>query len=74
MLIGTSQTSQALYPGEFEDVTLEWTGPTPGTVFVTVNEIYAQYFEEPFPTRSAIQAGALPKGALVEIDAIALVG
>jgi 2-iminobutanoate/2-iminopropanoate deaminase len=42
--------------------------------FVTVNEIYAQYFEEPFPTRSAIQAGALPKGALVEIDAIALVG
>jgi 2-iminobutanoate/2-iminopropanoate deaminase len=39
--------------------------------FVTVNEIYAGYFEEPFPARSAIQAGALPKGALVEIDAIA---
>ncbi len=42
--------------------------------FVAVNEIYAQYFEEPFPARSAIQAGALPKGALVEIDAISRVG
>ena len=41
--------------------------------FVTVNEIYGQYFEEPFPARSAIQAAALPKGALVEIDAIARV-
>ena len=39
--------------------------------FVTVNEIYARYFEQPYPARSAIQAGALPKGALVEIDAIA---
>jgi 2-iminobutanoate/2-iminopropanoate deaminase len=39
--------------------------------FATVNEIYGQYFEEPFPARSAIQAANLPKGALVEIDAIA---
>ncbi|HSG80905.1 MAG TPA: RidA family protein [Gemmatimonadota bacterium] len=39
--------------------------------FVTVNGIYGQYFEEPFPARSAIQAANLPKGALVEIDAIA---
>lgn len=39
--------------------------------FAKVNEIYAGYFEEPYPARSAIQAGALPKGALVEIDAIA---
>ncbi|UCC74438.1 MAG: RidA family protein [Gemmatimonadota bacterium] len=39
--------------------------------FVTVNGIYAKYFDEPFPARSALQAGALPKGALVEIDAIA---
>lgn len=41
--------------------------------FVTVNGIYAKYFDEPFPARSALQAGALPKGALVEIDAIARV-
>lgn len=39
--------------------------------FAKVNQIYAGYFEEPYPARSAIQAGALPKGALVEIDAIA---
>ena len=41
--------------------------------FVAVNEIYAGYFGEPFPARSAVQAAALPKGVLVEIDAIALV-
>ncbi|MGD2216243.1 MAG: RidA family protein [Gemmatimonadales bacterium] len=41
--------------------------------FVTVNEIYAGYFAEPFPARSAVQAANLPKGALVEIDAIARV-
>ncbi|UCF20342.1 MAG: RidA family protein [Gemmatimonadota bacterium] len=39
--------------------------------FVRVNEVYGRYFSEPYPARSAIQAGALPKGALVEIDAIA---
>jgi 2-iminobutanoate/2-iminopropanoate deaminase len=41
--------------------------------FVTVNEIYAGYFSEPFPARSAVQAANLPKGALVEIDAVARV-
>lgn len=40
--------------------------------FGAVNEIYAGYFNDPFPARSAVQAAALPKGALVEIDAIAL--
>lgn len=39
--------------------------------FVTVNEIYAGYFSEPFPARSAVQAANLPRGALVEIDAVA---
>jgi 2-iminobutanoate/2-iminopropanoate deaminase len=39
--------------------------------FVKVNEIYARYFGDPPPARSAVQAAALPKGALVEIDAIA---
>jgi 2-iminobutanoate/2-iminopropanoate deaminase len=42
--------------------------------FVAVNEIYAQYFVEPFPARSAVQVAKLPKGALVEIDAIARLG
>jgi len=40
--------------------------------FVAVNEIYAGYFSEPFPARSAVQAAALPKGGLVEIDAVAV--
>lgn len=41
--------------------------------FAAVNQIYGRHFTEPFPARSAVQAAALPKGALVEIDAIALV-
>ena len=39
--------------------------------FAKVNEVYAKYFDEPYPARSAVQAAALPKGALVEIDTIA---
>ena len=39
--------------------------------FPAVNEIYARYFGDPPPARSAVQAADLPKGALVEIDAIA---
>lgn len=42
--------------------------------FGKVNEIYAEYFKDNTvaPSRSCIQAGALPKGALVEIDCIAV--
>ncbi len=40
--------------------------------FETVNKVYAEYFQEPYPARSTIQAGKLPKGARIEIDAIAL--
>ena len=39
--------------------------------FGEVNEIYATFFQEPYPARVTIQAGALPLNALVEIDAIA---
>ena len=40
--------------------------------FVTVNEIYAAYFTgEILPARAAFEVAALPKGALVEIEAIA---
>lgn len=39
--------------------------------FVAVNEVYAQYFTEPFPARSAVQVGNLPKLAKVEIEVIA---
>jgi 2-iminobutanoate/2-iminopropanoate deaminase len=40
--------------------------------FRTMNEIYAKYLGEVKPARSAIEVGALPAGALVEMDAVAL--
>ena len=39
--------------------------------FAAVNEIYAKFFTAPFPARSCVQVGALPKGGLFEIEAIA---
>lgn len=48
------------------------------TVFLTdledfprVNQAYAEFFTEPFPARATVQVAALPRGARVEIDAIA---
>ncbi len=40
--------------------------------FATVNEVYASRFSPPFPARSTVQVAALPKGALVEIEGIAI--
>jgi 2-iminobutanoate/2-iminopropanoate deaminase len=40
--------------------------------FETVNSIYAEYFKENPPSRSCVQVAALPKGALMEVEAIAL--
>jgi 2-iminobutanoate/2-iminopropanoate deaminase len=40
--------------------------------FAAVNEVYAAAFIAPFPARSTVQVAALPKGALVEIEAIAV--
>lgn len=39
-------------------------------VFPSVNEIMAEYFDEPYPARAAIGIAELPKGAAVEMDAI----
>ena len=39
--------------------------------FATVNRVYATFMPEPTPARSTIGVGALPKGGLVEIEAIA---
>ena len=38
--------------------------------FARVNEIMAQYVKEPYPARAAVGVSGLPRGALVEIDAI----
>lgn len=42
------------------------------TDFATVNAIYARYMPEPPPARSTFAVAALPKGALIEIEAIAV--
>lgn len=39
--------------------------------FSAMNEVYAEFFAQPFPARSAFAVKALPKGALVEIECIA---
>lgn len=40
--------------------------------FKAVNEVYAEFFTEPYPARSAVAVKDLPLGALVEIEAIAV--
>ncbi|CAN2045196.1 enamine/imine deaminase, redox-regulated chaperone [Candidatus Magnetomoraceae bacterium gMMP-1] len=40
--------------------------------FSAMNEVYAEYFNEVLPARAAVQVAALPKGAEIEIDAIAV--
>jgi len=40
--------------------------------FVPMNEVYAEFFSEPYPARAAFQVAALPKGGRVEIEAVAV--
>ena len=40
--------------------------------FVAINEIYARYVREPYPARATVGVAALPRGARIEIDAIAV--
>ncbi len=42
--------------------------------FTTVNEVMACYFAEPFPARAAVGVASLPRGALVEADAVMVLG
>jgi reactive intermediate/imine deaminase len=42
--------------------------------FAAVNEVMKQFFAEPYPARSTIGVAALPLGAAVEIDLVAVVG
>ena len=51
------------------------------TVFITdisafgkVNEAYAEFFKEPYPSRSCVEVSKLPKGVKIEIDAIGIIG
>lgn len=42
------------------------------SLFAEMNGVYAKYFDGDFPARSAVAVKALPKGALVEIECIAV--
>ena len=42
--------------------------------FAKVNEVMATYFRQPYPARVAVGVASLPRGALVEIDAILYLG
>ncbi len=41
--------------------------------FALVNEIMANYFEQPYPARAAVGVKSLPRGALVEMDAVMVI-
>jgi 2-iminobutanoate/2-iminopropanoate deaminase len=40
------------------------------STFAAVNEVYAGFFEAPYPARACVEVSALPKGAKVEIEAV----
>lgn len=42
--------------------------------FARVNDVYKQFFKTNYPARAAYQVAAIPKGGLVEIEAVAVVG
>jgi len=42
--------------------------------FPLVNQVMAEYFQQPYPARAAVGVAALPKGAAVEMDAIMVLG
>jgi reactive intermediate/imine deaminase len=44
------------------------------THFPLVNQVMAEYFQEPFPARAAVGVASLPRGAQVEMDAVMVLG
>ncbi|HEX5359504.1 MAG TPA: RidA family protein [Fluviicoccus sp.] len=42
--------------------------------FALVNEIMARYFVQPYPARAAVGVASLPRGALVEMDGVVVLG
>ncbi|WP_269533670.1 Rid family detoxifying hydrolase [Chitinimonas sp. BJYL2] len=60
--------------GDLKDIVKLGVFVTDLSNFALLNEIMGQYFHAPYPARAAIQAAALPKGALVEADAVMVLG
>jgi 2-iminobutanoate/2-iminopropanoate deaminase len=76
----SSQTKQSLENTKYilEEAGLEMKNILKTTIllkniedFATVNEIYTQYFEAPFPARITYEVSRLPKDALIEIESVA---
>lgn len=76
-----TQTKQSLenVKALLEDQGLDFSNVVKTTVFLdsmddfmAMNEVYAEYFCAPYPARSAVAVDKLPKGALVEIEVIAV--
>ena len=42
--------------------------------FAKVSEVMAQYFKEPYPARAVVGVASLPRGALIEADAVMVLG
>lgn len=38
--------------------------------FAAINDVYARYFADPFPGRACYQVAALPRAAMVEVEAV----
>lgn len=78
-----SQTTQALknVGGILEELNLSYKNVVKTTIFLTdiaefsqMNEIYAEFFTQPYPARSAVAVKELPKGVKVEVEVIASIG
>lgn len=74
------QTRQSIFNAQaiLKEAGLELSNVVKTTVFLAdmgdfgaMNEVYGQFFMQPFPARSAVAVKTLPKGALVEIECIA---
>ena len=55
----------------FSDVVRTTVFLTDMSDFAAINEVYGQYFKEPYPARATVQVARLPKDARIEIDLIA---
>lgn len=59
--------------GDLQDIVKLGVFVTDLANFARLNEIMGEYFTTPYPARAAVQAAALPKGALVEADGVMVV-
>ena len=71
---GNLRAVAAASGGSLDDVVKVTVFLTDLANFTRLNEIMAQYFRPPFPARSAVGVSQLPRGALVEIEAILVKG